>query len=106
MKKKLSVIIPCYNSEKNIRSVIKKDIEIFEQLNIEEYEFILVNDCSPDNTWNIIKELSKKNPRIVAINLAKNTGQNGAIMAGFHYVSGDYVVVSDDDGQTQMEMIN
>ena len=64
-----------------------------------------MNDCSPDNTWNIIKELSKKNPRIVAINLAKNTGQHGAIMAGFHYVSGDYVVVSDDDGQTQMEMI-
>ena len=105
MKEKLSVVIPCYNSEKNIGNVINKDIQIFKELKIEDYEFVLVNDCSPDNTWNIIRELSKQNSKIVAINLAKNTGQHGAIMAGFHYVSGDYVVVSDDDGQTQMEMI-
>lgn len=105
MKEKLSVVIPCYNSEKNIGDVINKDIQIFNELNIEEYEFILVNDHSPDNTWDVIRELSKQNSKITAINLAKNAGQHGAIMAGFHYVSGDYVVVSDDDGQTQMEVI-
>lgn len=105
MKEKLSVVIPCYNSEKNIRNVINEDIQIFEELNIKEYEFILVNDCSPDHTWNTIKELSIQNPRIIAVNLAKNTGQHGAIMAGFHFSSGEYVVVSDDDGQTQMAMI-
>lgn len=105
MKEKLSVVIPCYNSEKNIGDVINKDIQIFNKLKIEEYEFVLVNDCSPDKTWNVIKGLSKQDSRITAINLAKNTGQHGAIMAGFHYVSGDYVVVSDDDGQTQMEAI-
>ena len=87
MKEKLSVVIPCYNSEKNIGNVINEDIQIFNELKIEEYEFILVNDCSPDNTWKIVKELSKQNSKIIAINLAKNTGQHGAIMAGFHYAS-------------------
>ena len=105
MKEKISIVIPCYNSEKNIENVIKKDIDIFEALGINQYEFILVNDCSKDNTWELIKKMSKENSYIISINLAKNCGQHGAIMAGFHYVSGDYVVVSDDDGQTQMEMI-
>ena len=50
VKGKLSVVIPCYNSEQNIQSVIQKDIEIFKELAVEQYEFILVNDCSKDNT--------------------------------------------------------
>lgn len=105
MKGLLSVVIPCYNSEKNIESVIKRDIGIFERSGIEEFEFVLVNDCSKDNTWNVIRELAKEHEYITAINLAKNAGQHGAIMAGFNNVSGDYVIVSDDDGQTQMEKI-
>ena len=105
MNQKLSVVIPCYNAEKNIENVIEKDIEIFERLGIDKFEFVLVNDCSRDNTWMVLQNLSKKYTNIVCINLAKNSGQHGAIMAGFHYVSGELIVVSDDDGQTQMEMI-
>ena len=105
VKGKLSVVIPCYNSEQNIQSVIQKDIEIFKELAVEQYEFILVNDCSKDNTWELIKQMSQENEHIVSVNLAKNCGQHGAIMAGFHYVTGDYVVVSDDDGQTKMEVV-
>lgn len=105
MEGKLSVVIPCYNAERNIEGVIEKDIKIFQEQGITDYEFVLVNDCSRDNTWNVIKSLSEKNDKIVCINLAKNAGQHGAIMAGFHHVSGDFVVVSDDDGQTQMEAI-
>ena len=105
MNGKLSVVIPCYNAQNNIRNVINSDIEIFKKLDVQDYEFVLVNDCSKDNTWSVIKELSSENERIISINLAKNCGQHGAIMAGFHYVSGDFIVVSDDDGQTQMEMI-
>lgn len=106
MNAKLSVVIPCYNAANNIENVIDKDINIFEQKNITDYEFILVNDCSKDDTWTVIKGLAEKNNRIRCVNLAKNSGQHGAIMAGFHFVSGDYVVVSDDDGQTQMEVID
>ena len=106
MNEKLSVVIPCYNSEKNIENVIERDIEIFLEQGISDFEFVLVNDCSPDRTWSVLEELSQKHKNIVAINLAKNCGQHNAIMAGFRYVTGDYVVVSDDDGQTQMEMIS
>lgn len=105
MEGKLSVVIPCYNSERNIESVIENDIKIFQQQGISEYEFILVNDYSRDNTWEVIKSISERNKNVIGINLAKNVGQHGAIMAGFHYVNGDFVVVSDDDGQTQMEAI-
>lgn len=106
MNGKLSIVIPCYNAEKNIENVIKKDIEIFKNKEINDYEFVLVNDCSKDKTWEIIKKLSCSNENVIAVNLAKNAGQHNAIMAGFHYVSGEYVVVSDDDGQTQMEVIS
>ncbi len=54
----------------------------------------------------MLKKLTSEYSNIVAINLAKNSGQHNAIMAGFHFVSGDYIIVSDDDGQTQMERIS
>ena len=106
MNEKLSVVIPCYNSEKNIENVINKDIKIFQEQGIIDFEFVLVNDCSSDNTWDVIQNMSQENKNIIAINLAKNCGQHNAIMAGFRHVTGDYIVVSDDDGQTQMEMIS
>lgn len=105
MEEKLSVVIPCYNSEKNIESVLNRDMQIFNDAGIHNYEFILVNDCSRDDTWNVLKQIADRSDNVMSVNLAKNCGQHGAIMAGFHYVTGDYIVVSDDDGQTQMEMV-
>ena len=105
MKEKLSIVIPCYCSEINISKVINDDIEVFRKDNIDNYEFILVNDASPDNTWDKLKQLAQENRHVTAVNLSRNFGQHGAIMAGFQYVSGDYIVVSDDDGQTPMESI-
>lgn len=105
MNKKLSVVIPCYNSEKSIANVVEKDISIFRESQITDFEFVLVNDNSRDGTWTEIERLVGKYPFVTGVNLAKNSGQHGAIMAGFHYVSGENVVVSDDDGQTQMEAI-
>ena len=102
---RLSVVIPCYNSEKNIERVIKGTETVFEKYNITDYEFILVNDCSKDNTFSVISELAKEKTNITAVDLAKNTGQHGALMAGFHYVTGEYVVTCEDDGQTQINAI-
>lgn len=65
-----------------------------------DYEIILVNDCSPDNTFQVIEKLCREHENITGVNLAKNFGQHSALMAGFHYVSGDIVVCMDDDGQT------
>ncbi len=105
MDKKLSVVIPCYNSEKNIEAVVRNVEDVLVENGISKYEFVLVNDCSHDNTWQIISTLALRQDNILAVDLAKNCGQHGALMAGFHYVSGDYVVTCEDDGQTQIEKI-
>lgn len=96
---KLSFVIPCYSSEHTIQSVvgeIKRTIEKTEY----EYEIILVNDYSPDDTYNKIKEICISDKKVIGINLAKNFGQHAALMAGFRIVSGDIVICLDDDGQT------
>jgi len=66
----------------------------------EAYEIILVNDASPDNTFDVIRELCSADSNITGINLNENFGQHAALMAGFHQVRGDIVVCLDDDGQT------
>lgn len=65
-----------------------------------DYEIIMVNDCSPDGTFEVLKELCAFDKRRKAINFAKNFGQHAALMAGIRLSDGDYVVCLDDDGQT------
>lgn len=105
-KGRLSVVIPCYNSEKNIESVLAEMKQVFLDNRIDDYEIILVNDCSKDNTFSIIRKMAEENKNITAIDLAKNAGQHGALMAGFHYVTGEYVVTCEDDGQTEISAIS
>ena len=102
---RLSVVIPCYNSEKNIERVVNEMEKVFAEDNILDYEFILVNDCSRDKTSSVIKKMAESKPYVTAVDLAKNSGQHGALMAGFHYVTGEYVVTCEDDGQTQISAI-
>ncbi len=101
-KKKISFVIPCYRSEKTLGSVIKEIDETMQKLLNYTYEVVLVNDGSPDNTWDTICDIAQKDSfgRILGINFAKNFGQHSAIMAGLNYVNGDYIICLDDDGQT------
>ena len=97
-----SIVIPCYSSSKTIRKVVeltKKEMKI---LNKDNFEFILVNDCSPDNgeTQKVLRAMSREDDRVVFINLAKNAGQHNAIMAGLNYAKGDAIIAMDDDMQT------
>lgn len=97
---KVSFVIPCYCSGSALKSVID---EIFETMEAEiqyEFEIILINDCSPDNTFDMIRSLVFQNENIIGINLAKNFGQHAALMAGFRHATGDIIVCLDDDGQT------
>ena len=64
------------------------------------YEIVLVNDCSPDDTFEVIRKLANSRDNVIGINLARNFGQHSALMAGFRYCSGDITVCLDDDGQT------
>ncbi len=94
----ISILIPCYNSHNTIELVVN-EIEAAMK-DRAEYEIVLVNDCSPDNTMEVIHRLCEEKEYITGIDLVRNFGQHAALMAGFHYVSGDIVVCMDDDGQT------
>lgn len=96
----VSFVIPCYRSEKTLSGVVDEIKSTMDEIGKYGYEIVLVNDSSPDNTWDTIKSLVKENNNITGINFSKNFGQHGALMAGLRETKGDYVVCLDDDGQT------
>jgi len=98
--KKISFVIPCYRSTVTLPGVIKEIKDTMAQMNEYTYDIVLINDCSPDDTFETIQKLCEENHNITGINLARNFGQHSALMAGFHHVTGDIVVCLDDDGQT------
>lgn len=101
----VSIVIPCYNSEKTIGQVVDLCVEEFDRLEGYECEFVLVNDCSPDGTYAAICRAAEKYPFVKGVNLAKNFGQHNAIMAGLHYAEGDLIIGMDDDLQTHPSQI-
>lgn len=96
----VSFVIPCYRSEQTITGVVEEITQTMGQLPGYTFEIILVNDCSPDDTFQIIRQLCGQYDNLIGINLARNFGQHSAIMAGLHYATGDVCVFLDDDGQT------
>lgn len=101
--KKISFVIPCYGSEKTIEAVVDEIRNTISKRSEFDYEIVTVNDCSPDNVYGVLKTLARSNSKIKVINLAKNMNRPGAVMAGLNNVSGDYVVIMDDDGQCPMD---
>ena len=97
---KLSFVIPCYRSENTIETVVQEIRETVATRPGTDYEIVLVNDCSPDNVWQVIKKLASEDNHIKGICLAKNFGQHSALMAGYGQATGDYIISLDDDGQT------
>ena len=96
----VSFVIPCYRSEHTVTGVVEELRRTMDALPGYEYEIVLVNDCSPDGTFGVIRELAENDAHITAVDLAKNFGQHAALMAGFHHCAGEIVVCLDDDGQT------
>lgn len=100
----ISVVSPVYRGEKMINALVgrcKTNLELI----TSDYEIILVNDCSPDDSWVEITEECKKDYRIKGIDLSKNFGQHYAITAGISYAQGEWVVVMDCDLQDRPEEI-
>ena len=99
--KKISYVIPCYRSEKTIEGVVAEIKDTMSAMADKyDYEIILVNDCSPDGTYGVIKNLAQSEDKITGVDLARNFGQHAAVMAGLRFTDGDIVVCLDDDGQT------
>ena len=97
-----SIIIPCYNSDQTIRKVVESTMEELDRLGRKEYEFVLVDDYSPNDPKTIteLKKLAAEYKCVRVLELAYNSGQHNAIMAGLNYAKGDVFIAMDDDGQT------
>ncbi len=102
----VSIVIPCYNSEATIRKVVEMVMEEFRKIEKYDCEFVLVNDCSKDKTFEEIRRLAKDYPEVHGINLMRNFGQHNALMAAMNYAKGDYVLGMDDDMQTHPSQIH
>ena len=105
MRKLVSLVIPCYRSEQTIGRVVEEIDTTMQKLSAYSYEIVLVNDSSPDDTFDVIRTLCTRRKDICGINLSGNFGQHAALMAGFHYTHGDVVVCLDDDGQTPADEV-
>jgi len=92
----LSFVIPVYNASDSIARVVD---EIFQVAAALEFEIILVNDASEDQSEEVCKGLTQSKPNITFLQLARNFGEHNAVLAGLHAAKGDFIGVLDDDGQ-------
>ena len=99
----LSLVFPAYNEKDRLEKAIERTIKYFNSLKIN-YEIIIVNDGSKDNTFEIIKKIIEKNPNnnIIGVNYIKNGGKGYAVKTGMNYVRGEYILMLDSDGATDI----
>ncbi len=93
-----SVVIPVYNSEQSLESLIHQLSETMPTFSMD-YEIILVNDGSRDGSWEKIQRLAGQYPRLEAINLMRNYGQHNALLCGIRAARGEIIITMDDDLQ-------
>lgn len=104
-KPNASVIIPVYNGEDTITQLTERLLKVLPDL-FDSYEIILVDDCSPDNSWNVIKSLQSANPETVrVIHLARNYGQHNATLCGIRAARYEICITMDDDLQHPPEQL-
>lgn len=103
-----SIVIPCYNSAKTIRKVVELTSAELNKLGKTPYEFVLVDDFSPDGgeTLHELLDLAKEYSFVKVVELAQNSGQHNAIMAGLNVASGDVLIAMDDDMQTHPSQLH
>ena len=100
----ISVVVPVYRSEQLLTLLVKRVEAVLDTVGCRA-EVILVNDCSPDGSWQTIKKLQTSYTRIRGINLMRNYGQHAALLAGVQASRGAVIVTMDDDLQTPPEEI-
>jgi dolichol-phosphate mannosyltransferase len=104
-KTHLSVVSPVYLAESLLKELVQRLHENLICIT-DNYEIILVEDGSPDKSWEMIEDLCKQDKKIKGIRLSRNFGQHYAITAGLDHVSGDWVIVMDCDLQDRPEEIS
>ena len=104
-KNSISAIIACYKDAEAIPVMYDRLVKTFNDNNID-YEIIFVNDCSPDDSHNIIKNLSSKDPRVIGISHSRNFGSQAAFLSGMEIFNKEACVLLDGDLQDPPELIN
>ena len=93
--RKISVVVPCYNEQESIPYFYEEIKRIEQKLADYEFEIILIDDGSSDDTLKIAKNLAGKDSQIKYVSFSRNFGKEAAIYAGLRYSSGDFVVMMD-----------
>lgn len=101
---KLSVVIPMYGCRAAVEELYHRLVTAITPITTD-FEIIMVNDNCPQNSWEVIEQVCKKDSRVKGIEMARNFGQMKAILAGLDYASGDWTVVMDCDLQDRPEEI-
>lgn len=94
----LSIVIPVYDEEENVRLLFEKIQTVCESLE-GTYEVLFVDDGSRDNTFTVLSELSQKFPQVGVVRFKKNAGQTAAMAAGFEFAQGQWIISMDGDLQ-------
>ena len=94
----ISIILPCYNEEGNLRPLVAAVRAALAPLNLP-YEIVITDDCSTDQSWSLLKELAAADPRVRAQRFARNSGQSAALWAGLTAARGRWLVTLDADLQ-------
>jgi len=100
----LSVLVPCYRDEQGLDELHRRLTVVCEGLG-SSYEIVLVEDGSPDRTWDAICRLAEKDSRIVGLQLSRNHGHQLAVTAGLAHVRGERVLIIDSDLQDPPELL-
>ena len=99
-----SIIIPVYNGEQTVDNLYTRIKQFFADK--YNYEVIFVYDCGKDNSWEVLLKIKMQNPQNVKlIRLSRNYGQHNALICGFEYAKGDFIVTMDEDLQHAPEDI-
>lgn len=105
MKKKISVIVSCYNEEQTIPYFYEAISKVSKKMSYLDFEYIFVDDGSTDKTLDVIKGYSKKDKRIRYVSFSRNFGKEAAMFAGLEASFGDYVTLMDADLQDPPELL-
>ena len=103
--KKITILIPCYNEENTLSLLYERLKKMFTIMPVYQFQILLVNDGSTDNTLNIIKNLRVSDKSVSYLSLSRNFGKENAMLAGLDYAEGDAVILIDADLQDPPELI-
>lgn len=105
MVNSISIVIPSFNEEENIQELYERIIKTLDEIHINDYEIIFINNGSYDNSLTLLKKINISNNKVKIVSLSRNFGYQNAILAGLNYSKKDYACILDGDLQDPPETI-